>query len=53
MKAMVLALTASVSESAIGQLWRAAGMILEIVIPIALFTTIMATAGAIILGFAR
>lgn len=41
MKAMVLALAASVGESVAGQWWRQAGEVLDIVIPIALFITVV------------
>lgn len=51
MKAVVLALAASVSESAFGDLWRKVGALLDIVIPIVLFFLLVLAAGAAIFGF--
>ena len=54
MKAMVLAMAASVGESAFAQWWHKAGEIIDIVIPIVLVTTIVAIAGgAIIFGIVQ
>jgi len=53
MKAMVLAMAASVGESAFGQGWRKAGKIIDVVIPIVLFTIIVMTAGALIFGLVQ
>ena len=53
MKAMVLAMAASVSESAFARWWRKAGRVLDVVIPIVLLITIVAAVGAIVFGFAQ
>lgn len=53
MKAVVLALAASVSESVVGQLWRQVGAVLDVVIPIALFITVVVAGGTVLLGLAR
>jgi hypothetical protein len=51
MKAMVLALAASVSESAFGQLWRQVGAVLDVVIPIAMFIMVVIGGSAVFFGF--
>ena len=51
MKAMVLALATSVSESAFGQMWRQAGTFLDIVIPLILFAIILVSGIAVFFDF--
>ena len=53
MKAMVLALAASVGESAFAGRWRQVGAALDLVIPIALFVTVVMAGAAVLFGFAR
>ncbi len=50
MKAMVLALAASVGESGFGRLWSKAGDLLDVVIPVAIFVVIVTGMGAVVFG---
>ena len=53
MKAMVLALAASVGESAFAQWWRQDRCVLDVVIPIVLFITVVTAGGAVLFGLAQ
>jgi len=51
MKALVLAMAASVSGSGFAQLWRQVGELLDLAIPIALLITVVIAGGAVFFGF--
>jgi hypothetical protein len=53
MKAMVLALAASVGESAFAVRWRQVGAVLDLVIPIVLFITVVAAGATVLFGLAQ
>ena len=53
MKAIVLAMAASVGESAFAQWWRKAGGIIDVVIPLVLVTTIVVAVGAVVFGLVQ
>lgn len=53
MKAMVLAVAASVGESAFARWWWKAGDVLDVVIPVTLLVAIVAALSAIFFGLAQ